>query len=355
MAGVLSLLTVAGVLTSSVPSLHPLCVCPPSDPFGGVQPLWSIRLSLEYHCHDNTFCRGKLFFSVLTRFGTGRYRKAWTGEFGKSGETPDPNPQWPSLSLMSGTATHSGDMKRSPESMKRPEMLSFLPLPSSLPPVLPSSRPLPPSLQSLRLISQPDCSPACELVLHPPGCWLQLDPCNCRHRHGEHNLTGFSRCALSLVHVRRRRRCSHLHVPLRKSSCDLAIDQLANPLDALNLSPTGLQATLCPASVKIPPHSEADRRVCPGCRPPPPTPGWESGSDVDFICYLLSLRWYQQVHAGHPGRRGDGQRYRPLAHIVMFPPRWPGDLNNGPLANDVSAPSPPLHQVESHLINRDVL
>ncbi|CAB1444831.1 unnamed protein product, partial [Pleuronectes platessa] len=32
-----------------------------------------------------------------------------------------------------------------------------------------------------------------------------------------------------------------------------------------------------------------------------------------------------------------------------------GDLNNGPLANDVSAPSPPLHQVESHLINKDVL
>ena len=32
-----------------------------------------------------------------------------------------------------------------------------------------------------------------------------------------------------------------------------------------------------------------------------------------------------------------------------------GDLNNGPLANDVSAPSPPLHQVESNLINEDVL
>ncbi|CAB1430989.1 unnamed protein product [Pleuronectes platessa] len=32
-----------------------------------------------------------------------------------------------------------------------------------------------------------------------------------------------------------------------------------------------------------------------------------------------------------------------------------GGLNNGPLANDVSAPSPPLHQVESHLINKDVL
>ena len=32
-----------------------------------------------------------------------------------------------------------------------------------------------------------------------------------------------------------------------------------------------------------------------------------------------------------------------------------GDLNNGPLANDISAPSPPLHQVESNLINEDVL
>ncbi|CAB1423517.1 unnamed protein product [Pleuronectes platessa] len=32
-----------------------------------------------------------------------------------------------------------------------------------------------------------------------------------------------------------------------------------------------------------------------------------------------------------------------------------GDLNNGPLANDVSAPSPPLQQVESHIINKDVL
>ena len=32
-----------------------------------------------------------------------------------------------------------------------------------------------------------------------------------------------------------------------------------------------------------------------------------------------------------------------------------GDLNNGPLANDISAPSPPLHQVETHLINKDVL
>ena len=32
-----------------------------------------------------------------------------------------------------------------------------------------------------------------------------------------------------------------------------------------------------------------------------------------------------------------------------------GDLNNGPLANGVSAPSPPLHQVESNLINEDVL
>ncbi|CAB1436680.1 unnamed protein product [Pleuronectes platessa] len=31
------------------------------------------------------------------------------------------------------------------------------------------------------------------------------------------------------------------------------------------------------------------------------------------------------------------------------------DLNNGPLANDVSAPLPPLHQVESYLINKDVL
>ena len=32
-----------------------------------------------------------------------------------------------------------------------------------------------------------------------------------------------------------------------------------------------------------------------------------------------------------------------------------GDLNNGPLANDVSAPSPPFHQVETDLINKDVL
>ena len=32
-----------------------------------------------------------------------------------------------------------------------------------------------------------------------------------------------------------------------------------------------------------------------------------------------------------------------------------GDLNNGPLANDISALAPPLHQVESNLINEDVL
>ena len=32
-----------------------------------------------------------------------------------------------------------------------------------------------------------------------------------------------------------------------------------------------------------------------------------------------------------------------------------GDLNNGPLANDISALAPPLHQVKSNLINEDVL
>ena len=44
-----------------------------------------------------------------------------------------------------------------------------------------------------------------------------------------------------------------------------------------------------------------------------------------------------------------------VVHCSNVPTTLAGDLNNGPLANDVSAPSPPLHQVESNLINEDVL
>ena len=40
---------------------------------------------------------------------------------------------------------------------------------------------------------------------------------------------------------------------------------------------------------------------------------------------------------------------------MLIPTTLAGVLKNGLLANDVSALSPPLHQVETHLINKDVL
>ncbi|CAB1438563.1 unnamed protein product [Pleuronectes platessa] len=75
---------------------------------------------------------------------------------------------------------------------------------------------------------------------------------------------------------------------------------------------------------------------------------------IDPLWVICLVRWYQQVMQAIQEDEETGSVIAPSTHYDV-PTTLAGDLNNGPLANDVSAPSPPLHQVESHIINKDVL
>ncbi|CAB1420710.1 unnamed protein product [Pleuronectes platessa] len=89
---------------------------------------------------------------------------------------------------------------------------------------------------------------------------------------------------------------------------------------------------------------------------------------IDPLWVICLVRWYQQVMQAIQEDEETGSVIGPEVSMTVqhpmvihcsthcdVPTTLAGDLNNGPLANDVSAPSPPLHQVESHLINKDVL
>lgn len=77
------------------------------------------------------------------------------GGIGRSGKRWIPGPQCPSLSLMSGSATYSGDMQRSPESEMGQGTLSFLPLPPTLLPEPSSVLPSPSVSSSSQFLSTP--------------------------------------------------------------------------------------------------------------------------------------------------------------------------------------------------------
>ncbi|CAB1438875.1 unnamed protein product [Pleuronectes platessa] len=89
---------------------------------------------------------------------------------------------------------------------------------------------------------------------------------------------------------------------------------------------------------------------------------------IDPLWVICLVRWYQQVMQAIQEDEETGSVIGPWVGMTVqhpmvihcsthcdVPTTLAGDLNNGPLANDLSAPSPPLHQVESHLINKDVL